>query len=137
MGDQRRRLHPAPDHAPALSAMHGGADAVDRHSDVRFGDETSAADDGVCLDLYEPAGIEEPLDHNEARGRSDPAKGLAVYLRDSVTVSRIHKEHTRSHNVTKRRAGLAKRFVDDLHAPSSLLTDVGVHVAVRPDRSSC
>ena len=105
--------------------------------DVRCADEPSAADDGVYLDLYEPAGIEEPLDDDEARGRSDPAEGLAVHLRDSVTVSGIHEEHTRSHHVTKRRAGLAKRFVDDLQAPLSLHTDVRVNVAVRPDRSSC
>jgi hypothetical protein len=60
-----------------------------------------------------------------------------VHLRDSVTVSRSHQEHTRSHHITKRRARLAKRFADDLQAPSSLRTDVGVHVAVRQDRSSC
>jgi hypothetical protein len=60
-----------------------------------------------------------------------------VHLPDSVTVSRIHEEHTRSHHVTKRRAGLAKRFVDDLETPSSAHSDVGVYVAVRPDRSSC
>jgi hypothetical protein len=99
-------------------------------------DEPSAADDGVYLDLYEPAGIEEPLADDEARGRPDPAEGLAVHLRDSVTVGRIHEEHTRSHNVTKRRAGLAKGFVDDLQAPLSLHTDVRVYVAIRPDRSS-
>jgi hypothetical protein len=104
--------------------------------DVRCADEPSAADDGVYLDLYEPAGIEEPLDDDEARGRPDPAEGLAVHLRDSGTVGRIHEEHTRSHYVTKRRAGLAKGFVDDLQAPSSLHTDVRVCVAVRPDRGS-
>lgn len=36
----------------------------------------------------------------------------------------------------KRRAGLAKGFVDDLEAPSSLHTDVRVYVAVRLDRGS-
>jgi hypothetical protein len=77
-----------------------------------------------------------PLDNDEARGRSDPAEGPAVHLRDSVTVSRIHEEHTRPHYVTKCRAGLAKRIFDDLQAASSLRTDVGVYVAVRPDRSS-
>ena len=60
-----------------------------------------------------------------------------MHLTDGVTVSRIHEEHTRSHHVTKRRAGLAKRFVDDLEAPSSLHADVGVDVIVRPNRSSC
>jgi hypothetical protein len=60
-----------------------------------------------------------------------------VHLRDSVTVSRIDEEHSRSHYITKRRAGVAKGFVDDLHAPSSLHTGVAVYVAVRPDRSSC
>jgi hypothetical protein len=34
--------------------------------DARCADEPSAADDGVYLDLYEPAGIEEPLDDDEA-----------------------------------------------------------------------
>ena len=51
-------------------------------------------------------------------------------------MSGIHEEHTRAHYVTKCRAGLAKRFVDDLQAASSLHTDVGVYVVVRPDRSS-
>jgi len=88
------------------------------------------------LDLYEPARIEEPLDDDEARGRSDPAEGLAVHLRDSVTVSGIHEKHTRAHYVTKCRAGLAKPIFDDLQAASSLHTDVGVYLAVRPDRSS-
>src|SRR5215216_514681 len=37
----------------------------------------------------------------------------------------------------QRRAGHAKRFLDDLQAPSSLHADVWVYVAVRPDRSSC
>jgi hypothetical protein len=99
--------------------------------------EPSAPDDGVYLDLYEPAGIEKSLDNDEARGRSNRAKRLAVHVRDSVTVSRIDEEHTRSHHVTKRRAGLAKRFADDLQAPSSLHADVRVDVAVRPDRGSC
>ena len=99
--------------------------------------EPSAADDGVYLDLYQPARIEEPLDNDEARCRSDCAEGLAVYLRDSVTVSRIHEEHARSNHVTKRRARFAKRFIDDLKAPSGLHADVGVDVAVRPDRSGC
>lgn len=99
--------------------------------------EPSAADDGVYLDLDEPAGIEEPLDDDEPRGRSDSAEDLAVHLRDSVTVSGIHEEHARSHHVTKRRAGLAKRFVDDLQAPSRLYTYLGIYVAVRPDRGSC
>jgi len=75
--------------------------------DARCADEPSAADDGVYLDLYEPAGIQEPLDDDEARGRSDGAEGLAVHPPDSVTVSRIHEEHTRSHHVTKRRASLS------------------------------
>jgi hypothetical protein len=60
-----------------------------------------------------------------------------MHPRHSVTVSRINEEHTRSHYITKRRAGFAKGFVDDLQAPSSLHADVGVYVAVRPDRSSC
>ena len=88
------------------------------------------------LDLYEPARIEEPLDDDESRGRSDPAEGLAVHLRDSGTVSGIHEKHTRAHYVTKCRAGLAKPIFDDLQAASSLHTDVGVYLAVRPDRSS-
>jgi hypothetical protein len=92
-------LRAAPLHLPSKAAVV---------VDVRCADEPSAADDGVYLDLYEPAGIEEPLDDDEARGRPDPAEGLAVHLRDSVTVGRIHEEHTRSHYVTKRRAGLAK-----------------------------
>jgi hypothetical protein len=99
--------------------------------------EPSAADDGVYLDFYEPAAIEKSLDNDEARGRSNRAEGLAVHLRDSATVSRIDEEHTRSHHVTKRRAGLAQRFVDNLQAPSSLHADVRVDVAVRPDRGSC
>jgi hypothetical protein len=41
----------------------------------------------------------------------------------------IDQEHTRAHHVTKRRGGLAERFVDDLQAASSLHTDVGVYVA--------
>lgn len=97
----------------------------------------SAADDGVYLDLYEPAGIEETLDDDEAGRRSDRAEGLAVYLRDSVTVSRVHEEHTRSNHVSKRRARFVKRFIDDLNAPSGLHADVRVDMAVRPDRSSC
>ena len=52
-------------------------------------------------------------------------------------MSGIHEEHSRSHHVTKRPAGLAKRFFDDLHAPSSLYADIGVHMAVGPDRSGC
>jgi hypothetical protein len=99
--------------------------------------EPSAADDRVCLDLDKPAGIEKPLDDDEPRGRSDSAEDLAVHLRDSVTVSCIHEEHTRSHHVTKRRAGLAKRLADDLQAPSRLYTYLGIYVAVRPDRGSC
>jgi hypothetical protein len=59
-----------------------------------------------------------------------------MHLCDSVTVGSIHKEHTRSYHVTNR-AGLAKRFVDDLEAPPRLHASVGVHVAVRPDRGSC
>jgi hypothetical protein len=122
---QRRSLRAVPLHLPSKVAVV---------VDVRRADEPSAADDGVCLDLYEPAGIEEPLDDDEASGRPDPAEGLAVHLRESVTVGRIHEEHTRSHHVTKRRPGLAKGFVDDLQAPSSLHTDVRVYVAVWPDR---
>jgi hypothetical protein len=72
------------------------------------------------------------LDDDEARGWPDRAEGLAVHLRDNVPVGRIHEEHTRSDYVTKRRAGLAKGFVDDLQAPSSLHTDVRVYMAVRP-----
>jgi uncharacterized protein YndB with AHSA1/START domain len=90
---QRRRLRAAP------LRVHSKAAVV---VDVRCADEPSAADDGVYLDLYEPAGIEEPLDDDEARGRPNPAEGLAVHLRDSVTVGRIHEEHTRSHYITKR-----------------------------------
>ena len=60
---------------------------------VRCATEPSAADHGVGLNLYEPPRIEEPLDDDEARGLSDPAEGLAVNLRASVTVSRIHEEH--------------------------------------------
>jgi hypothetical protein len=104
---------------------------------VLWSAEPSAVQDGVCLDLDEPAGIEKALDNDEACGRSNRGEGLAVHLRDSVTVSRVDEEHTRSHYVTKRRAGLAKRFLDDLQAPSSLHADVGVDVAVRPDRSGC
>lgn len=99
--------------------------------------EPSAVEDGICLDLYEPAGIEKALDNDEARGRSNRGEGLAVHLRDSITVTRVDEEHTRSHHVTKRCAGLAKRVLDDLQAPSSLHADVGVDVAVRPDRGSC
>ena len=73
---------------------------------VRCATEPSAADHGVGLNLYEPPRIEEPLDDDEARGLSDPAEGLAVNLRDSVTVSRIHEEHPRAHYVTKCRADL-------------------------------
>ena len=40
----------------------------------------SAVDDGVCLDLDEPAGIEEPLDDDETGSRPGPAEGLAVHL---------------------------------------------------------
>jgi hypothetical protein len=104
--------------------------------DARCADEPSAADDGVYLDLYEPAGIEEPLDDDEARGGPDPAEGLTVHLRDSVTVGRIHEvthAFALSHQASRR---TAKGFVDDLQAPSSLHTDVRVYVAVRPDRSS-
>jgi len=99
--------------------------------------ESSAIDDGVCLDLDEPAGIEESLDDDEARGRSNRGERLAVDLRDSVAVSWIDEKHMRSYYVTKRRAGLAKRFVDDLQAPSSLDADVGVDVPVGPDRGGC
>jgi hypothetical protein len=89
-----------------------------------------------------------------------------VHLCDSGTVTSIDEEHTRSYHVTKRRAGLAKRFVDDLEAALSLhadvgvypirgrprgsgavarsakrhacsIVDVGVYMAVRPDRGSC
>ena len=52
-------------------------------------------------------------------------------------MSSIDYEHTRSQHITQRRAGLAKRFLDDLQAPSSLHAAVWVYVAVRPDRSSC
>jgi hypothetical protein len=99
--------------------------------------EPSAVDNGVYLDLDEPAGIEKSSDNDEARGRSNRAEGVAVHLRNSVTVSRIDEEDTRSHHVTKRRAGVAKRFLDDLQAPSSLHADVWVDVTVRPDRGSC
>jgi hypothetical protein len=97
----------------------------------------SAADDGVYLDLDEPAVIEEPLDDDEPCGRPDCAEDLAVHPRDSVTVSRIDEEHACSHHVSKRRAALAKRFADDLQAPSRLYTHVGIYVTVRPDRGSC
>src|SRR3954447_23452004 len=50
-------------------------------------------------------------------------------------MSGVHQKHTRSHHITKRRASVAKRFLDDLHAASSLHADVWVYVTVRPDRS--
>ncbi|HJS93926.1 MAG TPA: hypothetical protein VJ741_06660 [Solirubrobacteraceae bacterium] len=50
------------------------------------------------------------MDDDEARRRSDRAEGLAVHLRDRVTVSRVDKEHTRSNHITKRRATFVKRF---------------------------
>ena len=55
---------------------------------------------------------------------------------DNGAVIGIHEEDARPHHVAKRRAGLAKRFVDDLKTTSSLYTDIGVDVAVRPDRGS-
>jgi len=131
---ERRLLDPAV-RADRKEVEHLLHDEFIEILDARCADDPSAADDGVCLDLYEPAGIQEPLDDDEARGRPDPAEGLAVHPRDSVTVGRIDEEHTRSHYVTKRRAGLAKRLVDDLHASSSLHTDIRVDVAVRRDRS--
>lgn len=59
-----------------------------------------------------------------------------MHLRDHAAVSRVHKEHTRSNHVTKRGAAFVKRFIDDLKAPSGLHADVGVDVAVGPDRGS-
>jgi hypothetical protein len=97
----------------------------------------SAANDGIRLDLHEPARIEEPLDDDEAGSGTDTAEDFAVHLCDSGTMISINEEHTCSHHVTKGRAALAKGFVDDLEAPSSLHADVGVDVIVRPDRSGC
>jgi hypothetical protein len=77
------------------------------------------------------------LDDDEARRRSDRAEGLTVDLRDRVTVRRIHQEHTRSNHVTKRGVAFVKGFIDDLKAPSGLHADVGVDVAIGPDRGSC
>ncbi|HJS96048.1 MAG TPA: hypothetical protein VJ741_17430 [Solirubrobacteraceae bacterium] len=77
------------------------------------------------------------MDDDEARGRSDCAEGLTVDLRDQVTVSSVHEEHTRSNHVTKRGGAFVKRFIDDLKAPSGLHADIGVDVAIGPDRSSC
>ena len=104
---------------------------------ARFGLRASAADHCVYLDLYEPAGIEESLDDDEARRRSNRAEGLAMYLRDCVTVNRVHEEYTRSNHVTKRRASFVKRLVDDLETTSGLHADIRIDMAVRPDRSRC
>src|ERR671927_1059945 len=50
-------------------------------------------------------------------------------------MSGVHQKHTRSHHITKRSAGVAKRLLDDLQAASSLHADVWVYMTVRPDRS--
>ena len=64
----------------------------------------SAANDGIRLDLHEPARIEEPPDDDEAGSRADTAEDFAMHLCDSGTMISINEEHTRSHHVTKRRA---------------------------------
>src|SRR5919205_3881160 len=50
-------------------------------------------------------------------------------------MSGVHQKHTRSHHITKRSAGVAKRLLDDLQAASGLHADVWVYMTVRPDRS--
>src|SRR4051794_34210813 len=50
-------------------------------------------------------------------------------------MSGVHQEHSRSHHITKRSAGVAERLLDNLQAASSLHADVWVYMTVRPDRS--
>jgi hypothetical protein len=56
-----------------------------------------------------PAAIEKSSDDDDASRRSDRAEGLAVYLRDSVTMRRVHEVHTRSNHVGERGARFVKR----------------------------
>jgi hypothetical protein len=94
----------------------------------------SAVDDGVGLDLYPPARIEEAANHDETSDRSDLAKYLAVNRGHGGAVLRIDKEHARSDDIADCRIGFVQRLLDDLQAPTTLNTDVIVDVPIRPDR---
>jgi hypothetical protein len=48
------------------------------------------------------------------RHGADIEEDLGVHPRDKGTVSSIDEEHARSHDGSERRAGFAKRLVDDL-----------------------
>jgi hypothetical protein len=72
----------------------------------------SAVDDGVGLDLYSPAGIEERSNNDEAGDGSDLSEDFAVNRGHSFAVVRIDEEHAGSDDIAdcrhRLRAALAR-----------------------------
>jgi hypothetical protein len=93
-----------------------------------------AADDGVGLDLYSPARIEEPSNDDKAGDRADLTKYLAMNRGHGCAVLRIDEEDARSDDIADCGIGFVQRLLDDLKASTTLSADFVVDVPVRPDR---
>ena len=94
------------------------------------------ADDGVELDLDDPALVEQPGDDHHRARRADRREVLAVSLPGSGGDGPVGDIRPGAHDIGGRATQLTERRKGDLPAAPGLDQRVGIDVSVRPHRSS-